>query len=96
MKIRKKGVFIIIVNDIEILTQKRDEIQQLDYEILKLLEQRVEAAKTIGEIKKKNKKPIYAPEVEKKKIETLSQNCGHAGLVEAIWPVIMCYTRTLE
>lgn len=84
------------MDDIEVLVQKRDEIQQLDYEILNLLEQRVEAAKTIGEIKKKNKKPIYAPEVEKKKIETLSQNCGHAGLVEAIWPVIMCYTRTLE
>lgn len=84
------------MNELELMVQKRDEIQSLDEQILSLLERRVEAAKVIGDIKKKNNKPIYAPEVEKTKIEKLSNMSSHQGLVEAIWPVIMCYTRTME
>lgn len=84
------------MTDLDILLEKRDEIQSLDKQILQLLEQRIAAAKVIGDIKKKNGKPIYAPEVEKKKIETLSEASQYPGLVEAIWPVIMCYTRTVE
>lgn len=85
-----------MVKEIETLETLRDEIQNTDKEILRLLEKRVAAAKEIGNIKKKNNKPIYVPEVEKKKIEALSQESSYPGLVEAIWPVIMCYTRTLE
>ena len=85
-----------IREDIELLEKNRDIIQNLDKEILKLLEMRVDAAKVIGNIKKKSNKPIYVPEVEKKKIEALSAECCYTGLVEAIWPVIMCYTRTAE
>ena len=84
------------MNELELMVQKRDEIQFLDEQILSLLEKRVEAAKVIGNIKKKNNKPIYAPEVEKEKKEKLSNMSSHQGLVEAIWPVIMCYTRTIE
>ena len=84
------------MTDLDILLEKRDEIQSLDKQILQLLEQRIAAAKVIGDIKKKNGKPIYVPEVEKKKIETLSMASQYPGLVEAIWPVIMCYTRTVE
>ena len=84
------------MDELNILTAKRDEIQYLDGKILALLEERIAAAKVIGDIKKKNGKPIYAPEVEKKKIETLSAGSQYPGLVEAIWPVIMCYTRTVE
>lgn len=84
------------MDDLNILTAKRDEIQHLDGKILALLEERIAAAKVIGDIKKKNGKPIYAPEVEKRKIEALSAVSQYPGLVEAIWPVIMCYTRTVE
>ena len=84
------------MNELELMVQKRDELQFLDEQILSLLEKRVEAAKVIGNIKKKNNKPIYAPEVEKAKIEKLSNMSSHQGLVEAIWPVIMCYTRAIE
>lgn len=85
-----------IFNELELLAKNRDIIQKTDEEILKLLEQRIEAAKIIGDIKKKNGKPIYAPDVEKAKIEKLSSLSNYPGLVEAIWPVIMCYTRTIE
>ena len=84
------------MNELELMIQKRDEIQFLDEQILSLLEKRVEAAKGIRNIKKKNNKPSYSPEEKKEKIEKLSNMSSHQGLVEAIWPVIMCYTRTIE
>ena len=85
-----------IIEELKILEEKRDLINSYDEEILSLLEKRIEAAKTIGVIKKKNGKPIYVPEVEKAKIEKLSAASAYPGLVEAIWPVIMCYTRSIE
>lgn len=78
------------------LDKLRLEIQMIDSDILRLLEERVSTAKVIGQIKKCYNMPVYVPEVEKKKIETLSSRCQYPGLVEAIWPVIMCYTRTVE
>ena len=71
-------------------------IQTIDKQLVNLLRERIHFAKEIGEIKKKNGKPIYVPEVEKQKIETLAEYCGMPGLVETIWPVIMCYTRSVE
>ena len=85
-----------MIDDIWTLTAKRDEITKIDQELLSLLQKRVAAAKVIGDIKKKNNKPIYVPEVEKAKIEFLSSQCDYPGLVEVIWPVIMCYTRSIE
>lgn len=85
-----------IIEQIEILEKQRNIIQSLDEQILSLLEQRIAAAKIIGDIKKKNNKPIYVPEVETRKIATLSAASAYPGLVETIWPVIMCYTRSIE
>ena len=86
-----------LMDEIWTLTVKRDEIAQIDQELLSLLKKRVAAGKVIGEIKRKNGKPLYVPEVEKGKIELLSAQCvEYPGLVEAIWPVIMCYTRSME
>jgi chorismate mutase/prephenate dehydratase len=84
------------MTDLEIMTVQRDIIQNCDEEILKILEKRVEAAHIIGEVKKRNNKPIYVPEVEKAKIEKLSAACKYPVLVETIWPIIMCYTRSIE
>lgn len=78
------------------LNSYRNSIQELDKEILNMLCQRVQFAKKIGKIKEKNNQPIYVPEVEKKKIEELSALSAYPGLVETIWPVIMCYTRSVE
>jgi chorismate mutase len=52
--------------------------------------------KLVGDYKRERNLPIYVPEVEKKKIETLSADCYYPGLVETIWPVIMCYARSVE
>lgn len=85
-----------MLEDMEILIQERDKIQKIDEEILLLLEKRINSAHVIGAIKKKNGKPIYVPEIEKQKIEKLSTASTYPGLVETIWPVIMCYTRSIE
>ena len=84
------------MEDLDRLIVLRDNIQQIDKQLVDMLCERVHFAKEIGKIKKKNGKPIYVPEVEKKKIETLSARCSYPGLVETIWPVIMCYARSVE
>lgn len=74
----------------------RDEIQEIDKQLLVLLQKRTEVVKMVGHYKEERGLPIYVPEVEKKKIEALSAACEYPGLVETIWPVIMCYSRSVE
>lgn len=78
------------------LDELRIAIQETDVELLKLLEKRIEYVKQVGEYKAERNLPIYVPEVEKRKIEILSAECAYPGLVETIWPVIMCYARSVE
>lgn len=81
------------VKEMDIL---RMSIQLVDTDILRLLEERIGYVLRVGEIKGVYDAPIYVPEVEKKKIEALSAICKYPGLVETIWPVIMCYARSVE
>ena len=81
------------VKEMEVL---RTSIQMTDMDILRLLEERIEYVLRVGEIKGEYNAPIYVPEIEKKKIEALSKACKYPGLVETIWPVIMCYARSVE
>lgn len=81
------------VKEMDIL---RTSIQFVDADILRLLEERIGYVLRVGEIKDIYDAPIYVPEVEKKKIEALSAICKYPGLVETIWPVIMCYARSVE
>ena len=81
------------VKEMDIL---RTSIQFVDTDILRLLEERIGYVLRVGEIKDIYDAPIYVPEVEKKKIEALSAICKYPGLVETIWPVIMCYARSVE
>lgn len=78
------------------LNKCREEINEIDNQLVQLLEQRMSLVKGIGQIKQHFNEPIYVPEVEEKKIKTLSEKTSYRGMVEVIWPVIMCYSRTLE
>lgn len=82
--------------DEAMLDTLRMTIQLIDTDILHLLEERIDAVKQVGAIKELYNAPIYVPEVEKRKIETLAATCKYPGLVETIWPVIMCYARSVE
>lgn len=84
------------IEQLEIMIAKRQEIAEYNTQILELLEKRIAAAQEIGAIKRMNNKPLYVPEVEKEKIAALAQKSSYPGLVETLWPVIMCYTRSIE
>lgn len=84
------------IADLRNLTIMRDKIAKIDEQILHLLEERIDYAKIIGDIKRANGKDIYVPEVEREKIKRLSVVSRYPGLSETIWPVIMCYTRSIE
>lgn len=49
------------------LTIMRDKIAKIDEQILQLLEERIDCAKNIGDIKRANDKDIYVPEVERER-----------------------------
>ena len=78
------------------LDEMRRSIQSIDEQLVELLERRTKMVKLVGDYKRERNLPIYVPEIEKKKIETLSAECYYPGLVETIWPVIMCYARSVE
>ena len=78
------------------LDEMRRAIQSIDEQLVELLERRTKMVKLVGDYKRERGLPIYVPEVEKKKIEALSAECYYPGLVETIWPVIMCYARSVE
>lgn len=51
------------------LNQLRKKIDEIDDELLRLLKDRLEVSKKIGEIKKKNNMPIYDPVREQEIID---------------------------
>lgn len=85
-----------IQEQIEILSQGRRAIQEIDEQIVELLNIRFFHCRNIMKLKRANGKPLFDPEVEAQKIKTLSLCSDYKGMVEAIWPVIMCYAKTLE
>lgn len=91
-----KMVRTVNEQDANSLQELRAKISTIDELIVRLLEMRVETAGIIGAIKKSYDLPIYCPGVEKEKIEYLSNGTKYEGMVETIWPVIMCYTRSCE
>lgn len=84
------------MTDLHDLTIMRDKIVKIDEQILLLLKERIDCAKIIGDIKRANGKDIYVPEVEREKIKRLSAVSRYPGLSETIWPIIMCYTHSIE
>ncbi len=81
------------------LESLRGEIDKCDNEILNLLNKRMEIVKTIGELKKESKAPIYRPERERSILERLKrQNRGllTASAIEAIFLEIFAVSRNLE
>lgn len=77
-------------------------IDAIDDEILKLLNQRMEVAKHVGEIKKNSNGAIYRPEREKAIIQRLTEQsieqngALNAAAIEAIFLEIFAVSRNLE
>ena len=77
----------------------RSRINDLDDQILDLLNQRAEAALQIGDLKRRQAVPLYAPEREADIVRRLiEQNPGPlaADAVAAVWREILSGCRALE
>ena len=74
-------------------TEMRNEIAAYDEQLVRLLDKRVQLAKSLVELKKEHSRPAYTPIVEEKKIEYLSTLTSYPGLIKMVWPVIMGYSR---
>jgi chorismate mutase/prephenate dehydratase len=84
------------------LKNLRKQIDNIDDEILKLLNKRMEIVKKVGELKNSSNAPIYRPEREKEIIERLTNlSKKENGIlkkehIEAIFLEIFAISRTLE
>src|SRR5262245_34729054 len=77
----------------------RSRIDDLDNQILNLLNQRAEAARSIGDLKRRQDAPSYVPERESEILRRLTAvNRGPLPktTVHAVWTEILSKCRTLE
>ena len=77
----------------------RQEIDEIDTELLRMLNRRAACAMEIGKIKKRNNQPIHVPEREEEVLKRLiSLNGGPvpAESVEAVFQSIFAQMRALE
>jgi chorismate mutase/prephenate dehydratase len=75
----------------------RKQVENIDLQILKLLEERLSIVSKIGEIKKTNKIPIYNKEREEEVITKLkSYNLINSDYIDLIWAYIMIVSRDVQ
>lgn len=74
----------------------RNEIDVIDAQLIDLLNHRYCYCVEIGKLKKGQGTMVHDAAREKKIIDTLSENEWHSGMVEAVWPAIMAFSRELQ
>ena len=74
-------------------TEMRNEIAAYDEQLVRLLDKRVQLAKSLVELKKEHSRPAYTPIVEEKKIEYLSTLTSYPDLIKMVLPMVMGYSR---
>ena len=81
------------------LEQYREQIDRIDAELLRLLNERAGCALAIGAIKQRNNQPIFVPEREQQVLERLAtRNPGPLtdASIKAIYQAIMDQMKVLE
>lgn len=74
----------------------RNEIDNIDAEIVSLLNKRYNCCIAIGELKKNSLIQVLDSSREQKIIDRLSTMSEYPGMVETLWPAIMEYSRNLQ
>ncbi|PYN16098.1 MAG: chorismate mutase, partial [Candidatus Rokuibacteriota bacterium] len=77
----------------------RSRINDLDNQILRLLNQRAEAVLHVGDLKRRQGAPIYAPEREAeifRRLTTTNSGPLTAEAIGAIWREVLSASRALE
>ncbi|GLB47487.1 chorismate mutase [Philodulcilactobacillus myokoensis] len=81
------------------LDQKRQQIDQIDQQIVELLEQRFQIGKSIGEYKKIHHLPILNTNREYQVLERINKivrNKRNSKQIQRIFRTIMNQTKTIE
>jgi len=80
-----------------LLKQLRSEIDQIDYDILKLIKKRQQTAEMIGMVKYENNMKIYHPEREDIILDNLkAQGLVNPELIDDIWKKIFENSKWLQ
>ena len=80
-----------------LLKKLRSEIDQIDYDILKLIKKRQQTAEMIGMIKYENNLQIYHPEREDIILDNLkAQGLVNPELIDGIWKKIFENSKWLQ
>ncbi len=75
----------------------REQIDRIDNEILELLNKRFDYCVGVGEYKQRNNiQSVYDHKREQNIINRLKTEEEYPGLVNAIWPAIMNFSKTLQ
>lgn len=74
----------------------RNEIDVIDAQLIDLLNRRYCYCIEIGKLKKEQDTIVHDTIRERKIIDTLSEDAWHPGMVEAVWPAIMAFSRELQ
>ena len=74
----------------------RNEIDIIDAQLVDLLNHRYTYCIEIGKLKKEQNTMVLDSNREQKIIDRLSENEWYSGMVEAVWPTIMAYSRSLQ
>lgn len=74
----------------------RNEIDIIDTQLVDLLNHRYTYCIEIGKLKKEQNTVVLDSDREQKIIGRLSENEWYSGMVEAVWPTIMAYSRNLQ
>ena len=82
------------------LTHLREQIDQIDSELIELIAQRMGISREIAEYKKQVNEPIYDPHREEAMFAKLTSTGKELGLppmvVKAIWQEIITQSRRLQ
>lgn len=74
----------------------RRQVNDIDDELVRLLDERFSICTEIGRVKKRMGLEAYDSVREAAIIKRLSDLEIHSGMAKTIWPVIMDYSKTLQ
>ncbi|MBQ3552214.1 MAG: chorismate mutase [Clostridia bacterium] len=80
----------------ERIEKARLDINAIDAELICLLNKRMDSVLLIGEAKRELGQEVYVPAREQAVKDRLKKDERYEGLVDAIWPEIMAFARSLQ
>lgn len=78
------------------IEQLRNEIDNIDLQLVSLLNLRYSYCNEIGKLKKEQGIAVLDSNREQEIIDKLSKEEWHDGMVETLWPIIMSFSKSLQ